>query len=357
MRLLFVGLFTTVYLLVFVFFSLGLLARYVHPNAIWWLQAIALALPALAALLLCLTAAAAVVSRWILVALGAAALLLFASRYTDGSWESPPRNGDLLTVTTFNAGHVLDKRDRTSRGLEQLVRAYESDIFSLQEFPMFYDTPEGRMPRDAARLLAALDYDVLAPEPPEGHHRTPPIGTTLPVEEASVIGLGTPFGGRRSTALRAQLSWAGRSIVVYNIHLASFSSRRPWRDGRTLSPRAWIRFLRDAKRAFLQRAAEAEEIRAHADAEEFPLLVCGDFNTTPHQWAYARLADGLTDTYRSAGELWGPTFPSSFPLVRIDFVLADASWTAVEADVGPDLPPDHRPLTVRLRLLDDDEDG
>ena len=351
MRSFFAGLFASVHLVIFALFSLGLFARYVHPDVAWWLQPIALALPAAAVLLCCSTAATAFMKRWILAALGAGALLLFASRFVERPRAAAPQDVSALTVVSFNTGHVAGREDRTNRGMEVLDRTYEPDFFSLQEFPVFTYTSAGRSQRGAAPLLGTLGYNIVHPDPPKGQRHTPPIGTKLPVEQSSIVALPSPEdGGDQGVAMRAQLTWAGRSIVVYNVHLASFTQQRPWRSGEVFSLRAWLRLLRDARGAFVQRAAEAETVRAMVESEDLPVLVCGDLNTTPHQWAYSRLAAGFTDAFRAAGGFWGPTFPARLPLVRIDFILADPSWTILEAEVGPQLSPDHRPLIARLRL-------
>jgi endonuclease/exonuclease/phosphatase family metal-dependent hydrolase len=82
-----------------------------------------------------------------------------------------------------------------------------------------------------------------------------------------------------------------------------------------------------------------------------PVLVVGDFNSTPHQWAYRHLAQGLQRVgSRDA------TFPADRPVVRIDHILAGPAWEVVDARVPVPRQDtaisDHRPVTAQLRWRD-----
>lgn len=356
MRLILHGIYLLLHLAVLGVFVLGLGARHVHPAAVWWLQPLAIGLPVVAGALLLLTLAAAAMQRWILVAFSVTALALFAARYASALTNDLSVEGEALTVVTFNSGGV-EPGERDNRGIRQLITAAEPDLICLQEFGVGHRGSEARAHHTLQPLIDSLDYEIAAPRPPDGHRSPPPVITNLEIEQTSVIGLSTysetdPAG----TVIRAQLSWHGRSFVVYNVHLQSFSMRRPWTQGETFSPRAWIRFIRRTSSAFIQRASEATEIRRMLESEELPFLLCGDFNSTPHQWTYFRLAEDLRDVFRTHGGLWGPTFPARFPLFRIDYILASDDWIVEEAAVGPHLPPDHRPVIAQLHLKPESAD-
>lgn len=349
------ALYVAVHLAVLVPFVLGLAARYVPPTTAWWLQPIALVLSLLAICLAAATVIAVVSRRWLLVAFSAAALLAFAIRYIEGG-SAGDGDGPSLSVATFNVGGVSSHLQFSDRGLYELLSEAAPDVVALQELAVDSDEQEARAHGEVDTSLSALGYEVIAPRPPEGHRRPPPVVSKLDLEESTVVGLST--GGRSGpagTAIRAQFSWEGRSFVVYDVHLQSFARNRPWRRGDTFNPRAWIRFLRHSSVAFMQRQSEAEQIRRLLKQEQLPFLLCGDFNTTPHQWVYQELSQGLHDVYRASGGLWGPTFPSNLPIFRIDYILASEDWQVVEAFVGPNLPPDHRPVVARLRLREEEE--
>lgn len=354
MRLLFQGLFVVTHVAVLILFTAGLLGRYVSPQTAWWLQPFAIVLPAIALTVLILTPFAAGMRMWLLAAAGVVLMLVFGWRYVAAVGGGTNVNG-ALTIATLNAGGgVDDVVDAEDRGLTSLLTGARPDVACVQEFLVAHrgTPPQMQIGARIRQLVDSLGYEVVAPAPPPGHRRPPPIFTKLDVEQSSVVGLPSRHGDDPAgTITRAQLSFEGRSFVVYNVHLQSFTTRRPWTEkGNTFNLGAWYRFLRRSSLAFLQRSEESAAIRKMLDDEERPFLLCGDFNTTPHQWTYARLSRGLQDVYRTAGGLWGPTFPAGWPLVRIDYIIASAHWRIGDAHVGPQLAPDHRPVIATLEF-------
>ncbi len=74
--------------------------------------------------------------------------------------------------------------------------------------------------------------------------------------------------------------------------------------------------------AFIQRAGNAEELRAAIDEirPSAPLIVCGDFNDVPASWAYNIIkGDDLRDAYAETN--FGPTWTYNLhmPLYNNDF--------------------------------------
>jgi endonuclease/exonuclease/phosphatase (EEP) superfamily protein YafD len=90
---------------------------------------------------------------------------------------------------------------------------------------------------------------------------------------------------------------------------------------------------------------------ALATAADLPVVLLGDLNLTPDSPAFERLLDeaGLQDAMRGRG--WRPTWLAGFwPLaLRIDHVLVSPSLCVEEAEVGPPIGSDHRPVVARLR--------
>lgn len=86
-----------------------------------------------------------------------------------------------------------------------------------------------------------------------------------------------------------------------------------------------------------------------------PVLLVGDFNATSISRPYRRIAKRLKDAQRVAGlDRTLPTFPSSFPVLRIDhvFVSEGVSVTGVRAPAFPlaKMASDHLPLIVEFEL-------
>ena len=82
--------------------------------------------------------------------------------------------------------------------------------------------------------------------------------------------------------------------------------------------------------------------------------MAGDFNDTPKSYVYRTLRKcGLTDAFVEKGRGVEHTFKGLFYLFRIDYVMASEEHFAVKEYASHDEPmSDHKPLTVRLGVLD-----
>jgi endonuclease/exonuclease/phosphatase (EEP) superfamily protein YafD len=80
-----------------------------------------------------------------------------------------------------------------------------------------------------------------------------------------------------------------------------------------------------------------------------PLIITGDFNSTPDSAAMATIYkhSDLVDSWQAVSKGDGFTFNSSTPTKRIDYVLA-RGINAVQATVIDTQASDHRPLLVQF---------
>ena len=84
-----------------------------------------------------------------------------------------------------------------------------------------------------------------------------------------------------------------------------------------------------------------------------PLVLCGDLNAIPGTRPYRRLRGLLNDPF--PWHTWPPgTFPTAYPLLRIDHVLLSSSWIVHSVDVPRTrltrIASDHLPLLVEASL-------
>lgn len=150
---------------------------------------------------------------------------------------------------------------------------------------------------------------------------------------------------RRTLALRVQTP-AG-PLRVLNTHIStSFSGQSKYHGLRSqlaeISANA-----RPSAQARLEQL-EPLALALNADAKT-PLVLCGDFNTPPRGLFYRRLRAQLNDGFAQAGNGLGLSFPSRFPLLRIDYV-----WTrgarAVAVRVDKAGASDHRMVIADVSL-------
>ena len=134
-----------------------------------------------------------------------------------------------------------------------------------------------------------------------------------------------------SRAARVTLDWKGKQVTVLGVHLH-------WPLGPTNSR---------------LRNGELAGIAEFAAGRSEPLIVAGDFNSTPwsshFQTALAR--SGLNDC--AAGHGLAPSWPAQFPPlgIRIDHCWASRHWRSTDVRVGPGLGSDHLPLIADLEMV------
>ncbi len=105
-------------------------------------------------------------------------------------------------------------------------------------------------------------------------------------------------------ALWASVEVDGREIQVINTHLGLSNNERKAQIDELMG-HAWVR---------------------HPECTT-PVILCGDFNALPGSKVYQKAAVGLTDTQRMlAGHRPKATFPSRWPLIRLDYIFVGAGF-------------------------------
>lgn len=98
------------------------------------------------------------------------------------------------------------------------------------------------------------------------------------------------------------------------------------------------------------RETESELARELAAAIPGPTIVAGDFNMPVDSAIYRRDWSGWQNAFSAAGLGFGYTKFTRWFAVRIDHILADASFRIVSASVCPGLGGDHHPVVSSLEL-------
>jgi vancomycin resistance protein VanJ len=146
---------------------------------------------------------------------------------------------------------------------------------------------------------------------------------------------------------RLRVDLGGRAFTLLNVHppppSIGWTRLGPWP--------APGRFDAGGTEATLRLALE------QLDGVTGPVVVLGDFNTGDRQPSYRALRRRFGDAHRAAGWGFGFTFPNlplgeapAVPLVRIDYVMHDAAWTAAAARTGTIPGSDHRYVAADLIL-------
>lgn len=254
----------------------------------------------------------------------------------DNTPQPAPPNSREITVLTYNLLARTGDAAAFTDTLAILVEA-DADVVALQEVSL----------AAGAVLQGALpgDYPYRALHPRENGTQGQGILSRYPITADTFFQAPLPL---QLGHQRALLDVDGREVVLYNVH--------PVHPFMTPGFDVGVR------------SADIGYVLAQAaqDAGRVPTLLLGDFNMTPMTADYAAVTATFADAYQGVGRWPGYTFPAAPsptapqaylpPLARIDYVFYNADWRALVATVwGRSGGGDHRPLFVRLALLEDDD--
>jgi len=338
--------------LVFIYFFVAFSAKYIPPSIFWFPQVAAYTLPALSLLLvfytLWLTYCGQLPRALLFGALVILALVRFLTPFSlvDGKVDGSQDN---LTIVTFNAGGggpELEERVHFSNMIEESG----ANVVALQESQIEMDrTRDGfGSVRQPQLNLLQLGYRHSIPAATYADAVWNPIFVRDSTLTASVIPVSTGDDSRVRQLSRTVLDLENTPVAVYNVHLRSF---RPLVISNSVfNPRNWFELIGRVKDDILSRSREATRILEILSEEERPIVLVGDFNTTPNNWIYAQFSKKLVDTGRASPFSTKGTFPSGFPVARIDYIFASHEFSVVNFYIGNRVYSDHRPVVATLRL-------
>ncbi len=236
-----------------------------------------------------------------------------------------------LKILSYNVHSCIgtDKKLDPAR-IADVIAGLEPDIIGLQELDVRRKRSGGI---DQAHVIASLlkmDFHFHPALKVEDEHYGDAILTAFPLRLIKADAL--PSYGEPRGAVWAEIDIGGRALQVFNTHLGLFRRERV-RQSSIITGPDWIN---------------------HPDAIGKPRLLMGDFNSIPSSPAYRQLSGRMQDIGVETGKVASRTFPSRFPLLRLDhvFVADGPRIVTAEAISTPltRLASDHLPLLVTIEF-------
>ena len=128
----------------------------------------------------------------------------------------------------------------------------------------------------------------------------------------------------------------GRNVRIVNLHFVFADFRGPFNKPNHSHFSRWEQ---------TQRLLELDQ--------KTPVLIAGDFNTTPRGAMYSSLRGKYGNAFEQAGWGFGLTYNSRFPVIRIDHVWFNSRVRATRAFAVNDQASDHRPFVTDLVLINE----
>ncbi|WP_018349767.1 endonuclease/exonuclease/phosphatase family protein [Longispora albida] len=314
----------------------------------WWFWQIPASLPpvllvAIPVLLLMLAVLGRQANRWLAGAL-VACLALGAPR----SGLRFPLAGESFVpagaIRVFAWNTEYWDQDEDPEHFYRYLRAQRADVYLLQEYLGWdlADPIDGQRPvDDLARLRREFpDYQIAVRGELLTLSRYPIAAQPAVAPDHGSGDFETQF--RDAKVLRTDLRVGERILSVYNVHIAV--------QLKLVNPlsRACYAFVR---RADPQRRAQYRGLAQDLAANPHPVLLAGDFNTSPAMPELTDISDRLRDAVAASPSAYPATWPASAPLWRLDWAFTSATLrTHSYRLVSPETLSDHlgQSLTVSL---------
>ena len=84
--------------------------------------------------------------------------------------------------------------------------------------------------------------------------------------------------------------------------------------------------IRKLRHSFVERAVQAQKVSNYLLKSPYPSIITGDFNDVPSSYTYQLIKGNWQDAFLAKGFGIGATFMGISPTLRIDYILANASW-------------------------------
>jgi len=245
------------------------------------------------------------------------------------SFSAGPMPNKSIKLLTYNVHSCLGSDRKLDPGrIASVIAEAGADIVALQEVDVLRRRTGGV---DQAHMIASL-LKMQAHFHPALSVAEEQYGdaiiTALPTGAVKAGPL--PSIGEQRGALSVEILVGDRKLLVVNTHLG-LRGRERIRQMTTLLNSGWLRGTAD---------------------EALPSILCGDFNAIPSSATYRLAARSLKDAQLAGSNAPRATFPSRYPLMRLDHIFVTEDLIVKQAAVLENrltrVASDHLPLLAEI---------
>ena len=332
---------------------LSYLSILVNPAKVWLMSLVGLLFVPLSILnaFLLLWAFKRLSKSFVIPFLALLPAFFFVGRYVriDTESERTERNmieGDFVKIVSYNVGRFalqdkiagIDSRAECADSVFSFLKSQDADIICLQEF----HAPDSR------KVKAYIDrhmkgYNAEYYMFPTKHGAFGNVTLSrIPVKSKGKI----KFDESANLAIYSDYDLDGHRFRVYNCHFESYNvSVSGLMRGLVQRDTLLISATGDKmKRSITRRPKQVDKVFEHIESCPTEAFVCGDFNDNPMSYTYYRMNRGRKDTFKAAGNGFGATFATMWPMFRIDYILCPNKYSPITHET-PRIPlSDHYPV-------------
>ena len=338
---------------------LSYLSILINPAKVWLISLVGLLFVPLSLLnaFLLLWAVKRLSKSFVIPLLALLPAFFFVGRYVriDTEEERSERmaaEGERLKIVSYNVGRFaledkeagIDSRAECVDSVFSFLKSQDADIICLQEFRV----PDAdKVKSYVNRYMKGYNAEYYMFPSSSGAFGNITL-SRIPVKGKGKI----KFDESANLAIYSDYQYAGEQFRIYNCHFESYNvSVSGLLRGLVQRDSLLIYSTGDKmKRSITRRPKQVDKVFEHIEECPIETFVCGDFNDNPMSYTYYRMTRGRNDTFKVAGNGFGATFASMWPMLRIDYILCPKKYAPVTHST-PRIPySDHYPVVSQIAL-------
>ncbi|AXA42691.1 endonuclease/exonuclease/phosphatase family protein (plasmid) [Rhizobium leguminosarum] len=234
-----------------------------------------------------------------------------------------------IRLLTYNVHSCIGSDRKLDPGrIASVIADAEADIVALQEVDVLRRRTGGVDQAHAIASLLKMQAHFHPALSIAEEQYGDAIITALPTGAVKAGPL--PSIGEQRGALSVEILVGDRKLLVVNTHLG-LRGRERVRQMTTLLNSGWLRGTAD---------------------QPLPTILCGDFNAIPSSATYRLATRSLKDAQLAGGAVARATFPSRYPLMRLDHIFVSDDIIVKQAAVLQNrltrVASDHLPLFAEI---------
>lgn len=258
-----------------------------------------------------------------------------------------------IRICTYNVhGFSYGMNRLTVWQIAKLMRSNSMDVLCVQEF----DIPDGGSLDSLEKVFSFFPYQAYCIQDSSLNLA---IFSRYPIRTQQSIEVGKDG----YHALWCDLAVGEKTVRIYNCHLqtTNFNQTRfnnaagLWFWNYQAQAKKTNKMVATIYDNTVKRNAQIRKIDRHIQTCPYPVIVCGDLNSTPASYVYDLIRRHLTDGFMEVGRGYAYTYNQLYRLFRLDYIFYSEQLSGVEYwSVNKDFS-DHNPvmMSVRLKALRD----
>ncbi|MFY8128829.1 MAG: endonuclease/exonuclease/phosphatase family protein [Chitinophagaceae bacterium] len=350
----------TLQVLLILFFLLGCLLPYLPIELFWWGGFIGIALPYCTILLLLSTLFWLIVKpRFVLLCLFALLLgykqmsVMFGLNFKANFNTVKSKESIRFVTWNIESFNGLANKNSQKKIIENEIintlKDLQADVVCFQEFN---SSPQNN---HVELLKTVFKYAYFAPDFDKfsnGYGGGSAIFSKFPI-----INTQQNFYSTEESLLFADIKKGDDTIRVFTTHLKSFKFSKENYDEieniktiKTVDKSATKSVVKKMKEAFVLRGKQTKEVVSILNKNNYPSILCGDFNDVPNNYIYWQLRKNRQDAFIDKGYGLGRTYLKLARTLRIDYILPDYNFDIQQVDLIDEGLSDHALLVADLNL-------